>query len=118
MITEFVRHLTCHKHHLLSKKQKSDRVKSFSLVTWRHLEWQPVSSPFIYFPPTSLRDFNFYTFLSCLYWGSALLYLIVDIFFVVLLGQLDVTFETSRSNGHDRHLITELVAMAQRVAVC
>src|SRR4029434_2127712 len=62
------------------------------------------------------RDLHFSTVLSCLYWDSALLFLHVDSFFVILLSQLDVIFETSQNNGHDRHyLITELVAMAQRV---
>ena len=62
------------------------------------------------------RDLHFYTVLSCLYWDSVLLYLHVDSFFVVLLSQLDVIFETSQNNGQDRHyLITGMVAIAQRV---
>ena len=35
---------------------------------------------------------------------------------MVLFSQLDIIFETSQDNGHDRHyLITGMVAMAQQV---
>ena len=80
--------LTHHTHtltHTLTHTHTHTYIRPYIIVTWRRLEWQPVLAALRFstlFPLFSrlFRDLNFSTFLSCLYWGSALLYLIVVIF--------------------------------------